>query len=70
MLNKLIEYILTEHRGKVIGVTLGLVVSILFVTLGFWRTVFVVLCILFGYLIGKKVDEQMDLEAWIKNLFK
>lgn len=70
MLNKLIEYILTEHRGKVIGVTLGLVVSILFVTLGFWRTVFVVLCILSGYLIGKKVDEQMDLEAWIKNLFK
>lgn len=40
MLEKIILYIMTEHRGKAIGITLGLVASILFVSYGFWQTIF------------------------------
>ncbi len=70
MLDKIIVYILTEHRGKTIGVTLGLLASILFINFGFWRTIFVVFCILAGYQIGKQLDENTDLEFWMNNLFK
>jgi len=70
MIEKVIVYILTEHRGKTIGVALGLLASILFISFGFWRTIFIVFCILAGYQIGKKLDENADLEIWIKNLFK
>lgn len=70
MFEKLLIYIMDEHRGKAIGVTLGLLASILFISFGFWQTIFIVLCILVGYQVGKKIDEQVDLELWIKNLFK
>jgi len=70
MLDKILVYILTEHRGKTIGVTLGLLASILFINFGFWRTIFVVFCILAGYQIGKQLDENTDLEFWMNNLFK
>lgn len=70
MFEKLLIYIMDEHRGKAIGVTLGLLASILFISFGFWQTIFILLCILVGYQVGKKIDEQVDLELWIKNLFK
>ncbi|MEQ8200962.1 MAG: DUF2273 domain-containing protein [Syntrophomonadaceae bacterium] len=70
MFEKYFTYIMSEHRGKAIGVTLGLLASILFITFGFWQTLFVVLCIFIGYQLGKKIDQQVDLELWVKNLFK
>jgi uncharacterized membrane protein len=70
MFEKFFEYVITEHRGKTIGVLLGLTASILFVSFGFWRAVFIMLCIAAGYQIGKKIDENVDLELWLKNLYK
>lgn len=70
MFEKLFWYVITEHRGKVIGISLGLLASILFINYGFWRTVFVIACIVMGYFIGKKIDESADLETWVRNLFK
>ncbi|HPF21139.1 MAG TPA: DUF2273 domain-containing protein [Syntrophomonas sp.] len=69
-MEKVFYYLMSEHRGKVIGVLLGLLASILFISYGFWRTLFIVFCILAGYFIGKKIDENTNLEVWIKNLFK
>lgn len=70
MLEKVIVYILTEHRGKTIGVTLGLLASILYINFGFWRTILVGIFIFLGYQIGKKLDDNTDLEFWMKDLFK
>lgn len=70
MLEKIVEYILNEHRGKTIGIFLGLVASILFISYGFWRTIFIVFCIMTGYLVGKKLDENANIDEWVKNLFK
>lgn len=70
MFEKMILYLITEHRGKVIGIILGLLASILFINYGFWRSIFVIICILLGYFIGKKIDDNTNLEVWIKNLFK
>ncbi len=70
MLEKLFLYVITEHRGKAIGIFLGLLASILFISYGFWRTIFVIACIVLGYFIGKKMDEDANIETWVKNLFK
>jgi uncharacterized membrane protein len=61
---------MTEHRGKVIGVLLGLLASILFISYGFWRTIFIMFCIFVGYYIGKKIDDNTNIEAWIRKFFK
>jgi len=69
MFEKFMQSIMNEHRGKALGIMLGFIASILFVSYGFWPTIFIVLCILAGYQVGKKLDENVDLEEWLKNLF-
>jgi uncharacterized membrane protein len=69
MFEKMIVYLMTDHRGKVIGVLLGLLASILFISYGFWRTMFIMFCIFAGYFIGKKIDDNTNVEAWIKKFF-
>jgi uncharacterized membrane protein len=70
MFEKLLTYVITEHRGKAIGILLGLLASILFINYGFWRTIFIIICIVTGYHIGKKLDDNADLGDWVRNLFK
>lgn len=70
MFDKLLSYILQEHRGKTIGIALGLIASILFITYGFWKAIFIILCIILGYIIGKKIDENKSFDSWLKQMFK
>lgn len=70
MWEKILAYILQEHRGKTIGIVLGLIASIIFITYGFWRSLFVIFCIIVGYLVGKKIDENKSFDNWLKQMFK
>lgn len=70
MWERILSYILQEHRGKAIGIVLGLIAGIIFITYGFWRSLFIILCIVLGYLIGKRVDENKSFETWLKQMFK
>lgn len=70
MLEKILVYIIQEHRGKAIGILMGLVASILFISFGFWRSIFIIFCIVLGYFIGKRVDENKSFDSWIKQMFK
>ncbi len=70
MLEKILLNLLNEHRGKTVGILLGFIASILFINFGFWRTIFIALFIFAGYAIGKKLDDNVDFEIWLRNLFK
>ena len=70
MWDRLLATLLHEHMGKVIGVGLALIISLLVVYLGFWKTVFIVLCVTLGYFIGKNLDEGGSIEHWIHELFR
>jgi uncharacterized membrane protein len=51
------EYI-SRNKGKIIGIILGLVFSILVLTIGFFKSLFIALCVLIGYYIGNKYDKK------------
>lgn len=70
MLEKIVVHIITEHRGKLLGVVLGLAAAILFLNYGFWRSIFVMFCIAAGYFIGKNLDEKASFHEWLNKLFK
>ena len=53
--------VLLKHYGKIIGVFLGLLVSILVITLGFIKTIFISLCVYIGYFFGNKVDKKENI---------
>ncbi|WP_236614588.1 DUF2273 domain-containing protein [Sporomusa ovata] len=59
--SKLLEEIWQQHSGKLLGVVFGFVFGILVLSFGFFRTLFVVLCAVVGYIVGKRIDQKEDI---------
>jgi uncharacterized membrane protein len=57
-----------KNRGKCIGVFIGLVIGIFILAIGFFKTLFLVICILLGYYIGKKVDNKESIIEIIERI--
>ena len=53
------------HKGEVNGAMIGFVLASVILIVGFFRTLFIAICIVIGFYIGKKVSEDKD---YIKNL--
>jgi uncharacterized membrane protein len=50
--------LMKEHKGKTIGIFLGFLFGIFTVILGFWKTFFIALCIVVGFILGRRFDEN------------
>jgi uncharacterized membrane protein len=61
MERKVLEEIWQYHSGKIVGVTFGFTLGVLIITFGFFRTLFVLLCVIAGYVVGKRIDEKEDI---------
>lgn len=63
-MHKLIERIFPEpvrpYTGRILITLLGFVVAVLFLTLGFWRTILIVALCVIGYSVGKWADGALD----------
>ncbi|MDO7786391.1 DUF2273 domain-containing protein [Desulforamulus aquiferis] len=70
MLYEFIKEILEKHRGKALGVALGLFFGWFAISYGFFKAVFVALCVVGGYIIGKGVDEHYDFRETLSRLFR
>lgn len=58
------EYLLnifSKNHGKIIGAFIGLLLSVLILTINFFRTLLIALFMFAGYYIGKKIDNKEDL---------
>lgn len=66
----LILEFLGNHRGKIIGITLGLVFGWFAISYGLLKAVFVAICIIAGYYAGKAVDERVDVREKLSRLFR
>ena len=53
------------HARKVYGSLLGLVVGILFLTIGVWKTLFIVLCMALGYFLVGVQDKGEKIGAFL-----
>ena len=54
-----------EHRGKLVGTSLGLLLGILVLVVGFWRMAFILLCGGIGLFLGTRIDKG---GSWLQNL--
>lgn len=68
--NQMLDELLRYHRGKVIGVLLGLFFGVLTVVLGFWKAVFIGICIFVGYVLGKRADDSGSFWALLERFLK
>ena len=67
---KFLEFVKTliRNKGKTIGTLLGFIIAILMLTIGFFKTLFIVLCTWLGYYIGKKTDNQENIKEIIERI--
>jgi len=66
--NILLELI--RHRGKLIGLLIGLLFAYLVINHGFLLTIFIILCLLIGFSIGKRFDDNESLRGVIARILK
>jgi uncharacterized membrane protein len=59
-LSNLVET-LKPFRFRIIGLLAGLIIAILFLTLGFWKTILLVLLSAAGFIVGFFLDDRVDL---------
>ena len=57
-----IRFLWEHHRGKFVGTLLGGLFAILVLVIGFFPTVFLVLCSGIGFLVGARIDRGGILE--------
>lgn len=50
-----------SHSGKISGMLIGMLLGIFILLFGFFHTMFVMLCMIFGYIVGKRIDEKEDI---------
>lgn len=53
---------LIKNYGKLIGVAIGLIFSILTISIGIIKTIFIFLCVYGGYYFGDKIDKKERIE--------
>lgn len=66
VLSELWEY----HRGKTVGVVVGLIFGLMVVFFGFFQAVFISLCMLAGYFVGRRIDENIGFHDVVDRLFR
>jgi uncharacterized membrane protein len=47
---------ISRNWGKLLGAVLGLIVGIIIVSFGFWKAIFLVICLALGYFVGSRLD--------------
>ena len=49
-----------EDRGQCLGLASGIILALMILLIGFWRTAFIALCGVVGLCIGRKADREVD----------
>jgi uncharacterized membrane protein len=60
---------LAGYKGRILCSLVGFVAGLLWVFMGFWRTVAFILCIIIGYYLGKKIDQRFSVREFINKIF-
>ncbi len=59
-----------ENKGLFIGMCIGLLVAILFLTIGFWATLLIFVCVGVGAYLGSHPQVRKSISDWFTSLFR
>ena len=60
----------SQNKGLFIGMCIGLAVAILFLTIGFWATLLIAVCVGIGAFLGARQDVRELIAEKIESLFR
>lgn len=50
-----------HHSGKIVGTAGGLFIGLLIIAVGFFKALFILICMGIGFIVGKRIDQREDL---------
>ena len=68
-ISQFLVWAIDNHPGKLIGTSVGFVLGLLMVTLGFWRTLVLTLLTILGFMLGKRQDDDESITTWLERNF-
>jgi uncharacterized membrane protein len=66
---KVFRQFVAEHWGKIIGGLAGLIVGLVFIIFGFWRSLFIFLCVGLGVYLGMILDRNESLRGLLQRIW-
>lgn len=63
-----IIYWINNNKKRFFGGLIGFVLSVLILTIGFFKTLFIVLCTVIGYLLGNKSYTKKELLEMLERI--
>lgn len=67
LLDEIVIWI-NHNRRKFIGGLLGFIISVFILTVGFFKTLFIMICTIGGYVLGNNIDKE-DIKKFIEKIF-
>ncbi|EGW36680.1 hypothetical protein DOT_5445 [Desulfosporosinus sp. OT] len=67
-ISRFLVWAIGNHPGKLIGTSVGFLLGILIVTLGFWRTLVLTMVTVLGFVLGKSQDDHNIITAWLERI--
>ena len=68
MLHDILKNIWDNYRWRTCCAAIGLLIGVMFLNLGFFPTIFLMICIGLGFFIGNKLDHNEDLMDFLDRL--
>ena len=69
MTRQVFRQFVTEHWGKIIGGLAGLIIGLVFIIFGFWRSLFIFLCVGLGIYLGMILDRNESLRGLLQRIW-
>ncbi|NLJ55911.1 MAG: DUF2273 domain-containing protein [Firmicutes bacterium] len=61
--------LVNENLGKILGGFLGLLVALILMAFGFWRGLFVLLCVGIGIYLGAREEKNQVIQNYLEKLW-
>ena len=61
LLTEIFSDLWQTHRGRLVGIIIGLFLGIMILTIGFFSTLLLIFLMTCGYLLGNKIDNKEDI---------
>lgn len=69
MTRNVFRQFVSDNWGKLLGGLAGLVVSLVFILFGFWRSLFIFLCVALGIYFGRLLDRNEGIRGLLQRFW-
>jgi uncharacterized membrane protein len=69
MTRHIFRQFVAEHWGKILGGLAGLIIGMVFIIFGFWRSLFIFFCVVLGVYLGRMLDRNESMRSLLQRFW-